>query len=192
MTANLPFFNRNQGNIDRAQKNARQTRIELSALERQVIYDVQDAISEFNASRLTVEKYKHFILPKQAQVLASAKRRLRRADVDFLFYLSARKDYFDVFRQYRDALVRHRRAQLDLNTAVGAAFFLETWNGMFILLERDGRVMGHRRRHAKRIKAERVPAFEGLERREVLSVTPMLAQEGLRAQASKREHSMPS
>lgn len=123
VTANLPLFNRNQGNIDRAVKNAKQTRIELTAIERQVVYDVQDAISEFKASRLTVDKYKNNILPTQAQILASAKRRLAGSEVDFIFYLTARKDYFDVFRQYRDALVRHRRAQLNLNTAVGVRIF---------------------------------------------------------------------
>ena len=35
-------------------------------------------------------------------------------------YLEAQKDYNDVVRQYRDALVRHRRSMLDMNTAVGA------------------------------------------------------------------------
>ena len=36
-----------------------------------------------------------------------------------LDYLDAQQDFNEVVRQYRDALVRHRRAILDLNTAVG-------------------------------------------------------------------------
>ncbi len=36
-----------------------------------------------------------------------------------LEYLAAQLDFNDKVRSYRDALVRHRRAILDLNTAVG-------------------------------------------------------------------------
>ena len=35
-------------------------------------------------------------------------------------YLEAQQDFNDVVKQYRDALVRHRNAMLDLNTAVGS------------------------------------------------------------------------
>ena len=38
-------------------------------------------------------------------------------------YLEAQQDFNDVVRQYRDALIRHRRAMLDLNTAVGERIF---------------------------------------------------------------------
>ncbi len=33
-------------------------------------------------------------------------------------YLNAQREYSEVVRQYRDALVRHRRAALRLNTVV--------------------------------------------------------------------------
>ncbi len=36
-----------------------------------------------------------------------------------LEFLSAQKDFNDRVKDYRDSVVRHRRAMLDLNTAVG-------------------------------------------------------------------------
>ena len=38
---------------------------------------------------------------------------------DELTFLTAERDYDQVVRLYRDTLVRHRRAMLKLNTAVG-------------------------------------------------------------------------
>ena len=40
-------------------------------------------------------------------------------ETSVLDYLEAQLAFNEVVRQYRDALVRHRRAILDLNTAVG-------------------------------------------------------------------------
>jgi cobalt-zinc-cadmium efflux system outer membrane protein len=34
-------------------------------------------------------------------------------------YYSAERDYNEIVRQYRDALLRHRRSMLRLNTSVG-------------------------------------------------------------------------
>ena len=39
---------------------------------------------------------------------------------DELAFLTAERDYDQIVRQYRDALVRHRLAMLRLNTAVGS------------------------------------------------------------------------
>ena len=53
-------------------------------------------------------------------VLDTADRRFRNGLTSVGEYLEARKDYNEVVQKYRDALVRHRRSMLDLNTAVGA------------------------------------------------------------------------
>ena len=63
LTFALPIFNRNQGNIARAESNVSQTKLELSALERRALAEVTQS--------------------------------------------------------HREAVIRHRRAMLELNTAVG-------------------------------------------------------------------------
>jgi len=42
-----------------------------------------------------------------------------KGETSVLDYLEAQLAFNEVVKQYRDALVRHRRAILDLNTAVG-------------------------------------------------------------------------
>jgi cobalt-zinc-cadmium efflux system outer membrane protein len=59
------------------------------------------------------------VIPAARRVRDSAFRRLQGGETSAIEYLDAQKDYNEVVRQYRDVLVRHRRAMLDLNTAVG-------------------------------------------------------------------------
>ena len=118
VTASVPLYNRNQGNIQRARINVTQTQIQAASVERNVISDVLNAIREYQQSRLSVIEMKKEILPASKAVLEAAFRRWQGGETSALEYLDAQQDYNDVVRQYRDALVRFRNAMLDLNTAV--------------------------------------------------------------------------
>lgn len=120
VTASLPIYNRNQGNVRKAELNVQQTRTELSALERQVTDEVDEAILEFQLSREAMLELEREVLPASERVKRFAKSRLDSGQTSVIQYLEAQKDYNEVVRLYRDALVRHRRSMLDLNTAVGA------------------------------------------------------------------------
>lgn len=119
VTASLPIYNRNQGNVRKAQLNVQQTRTELAALERQVTDEVDEAILEFQLSREAMLELEREVLPAAERVKGFAKRRLDSGQTSVIQYLEAQKDYNEVVRLFRDALVRHRRSMLDLNTAVG-------------------------------------------------------------------------
>lgn len=115
----LPLYNRNQGNISRAQTNVAQTRIELAGAERHVANEVQKAAAEYAATRNVVKRYDREILAT-AQELRDEKHRLfTRGEEGLSAYLEAQKEYNEVVRQYLETLVRHRRNMLRLNTAVG-------------------------------------------------------------------------
>jgi outer membrane protein, heavy metal efflux system len=118
VTASVPLYNRNQGNIQRAKINVTQTQIQAASVERNVISDVLNAIREYQQSRLSVIEMKKEILPASKAVLEAAFRRWQGGETSALEYLDAQQDYNEVVRQYRDALVRFRNAMLDLNTAV--------------------------------------------------------------------------
>ena len=53
------------------------------------------------------------------KVRDAAYKRFTGGQTSALEYLAAQQDFNDQVRAYRDALVRHRQAILDLNTAVG-------------------------------------------------------------------------
>jgi cobalt-zinc-cadmium efflux system outer membrane protein len=119
VTAPLPVFNRNQGNIARAKLNVSQTRSGLAALERRVIAEVFRADQEYDATRASVEEMERELLPAARRVLDNARRDYLAGRVALLDFLSAQHGYNDTVRQYRDHLARHRRSMLDLNTALG-------------------------------------------------------------------------
>lgn len=118
VTVPLPIYNRNQGNIERAKVNVRQTQTEVAAIERAAIRDVQAAEREYLTARRAVDRIEAEILPKARSLLVEAEK-LYPGEVTVLEYLGAIQDYNDNARNYLDALVRLRRAMLDVNTAVG-------------------------------------------------------------------------
>ena len=118
-TVALPVFNRNQGNLKRTELNAEQSQFELANIEKQVVYDVEEAVREYELSRESVIEYRKQILPASKSVRDTAFDLWKGGESNAITYLEAQQEYNDVVRQYRDALVRHRRAALDLNTAVG-------------------------------------------------------------------------
>ncbi len=118
-TVPLPVFNRNQGNIRRAEINVSQTRTELAALEQQVIGEVERA-SRINAvTRASVERLERDLLPAGRQLLDNSGVLFQSGEADVLTYLNAQREYNEVVRQYRDTSVRYRRSSLELNTVVG-------------------------------------------------------------------------
>lgn len=119
VTASVPLYNRNQGNVRRAKINVSQTQLQAASLERTVIGDVLNTVREYQHSRLSVIEMKKEILPASKVVLDAAFRRWQGGETSALEYLDAQQSYNNVVRQYRDALVRYRNACLDLNTAVG-------------------------------------------------------------------------
>ncbi len=115
----MPLYNRNQGNITRAKINMNQTSTQAASLQRTVISDVLDATQELDQSLLSVREFRNEILPANQQMLLNARTLYTKGETSVLDYLQAQLAYNEVVKQYRDALVRHRRAILDLNTAVG-------------------------------------------------------------------------
>ena len=118
LTVPLPIYNRNQGNIERSKLNVGQTQTELAAEVRQTIQDVQTAEREYQTARQSVDRLENEILPDSKTLLSEAER-LYPSELPVLEYLAAIRDYNDNARSYLEALVRLRRAMLELNTAVG-------------------------------------------------------------------------
>jgi len=115
----VPLFNRNQGNIRRAEHNVMQTQIELSGLERQVLSDVERAYLEYSSTHASVQRLQRGILPRAKRLRDQKYGLYTQGQENIVTYLNAQRDYNEVVRQFRDTLIRHRRSMLRLNTAVG-------------------------------------------------------------------------
>ena len=119
LTFALPVFNRNQGNIARAESNATQTRLELSSLERRVAAEVRLADREYRRSAEALEQVERDVIPRATALVQRKTAEFTTGRItadDFQDHLDT---LAEVTQSLRDALLRHRRAMLDLNTAVG-------------------------------------------------------------------------
>ncbi|MEI6240695.1 MAG: TolC family protein [Planctomycetia bacterium] len=119
VTFALPIYNRNQGNIARSESNASQTKLELAALERRLIAEVRLAEREFRRSREALEQMETAVLPRLAATLKRKTEQFAAGQITADDYEGHLDDAAEVAQSHRDALVRHRRATLDVNTAVG-------------------------------------------------------------------------
>jgi cobalt-zinc-cadmium efflux system outer membrane protein len=117
--ATVPLYDRNQGLIRRAELNIQQTQMEMRALVRRIESEVDRAAREYAASRAAVERWERVILPRSVRIRDAERRRFESKDASALDFLNAQRAYNDDVRAYRDAVIRHRRSMLGLNTAVG-------------------------------------------------------------------------
>ena len=123
VTVPLPVYDRNQGNIAKAQHTVAQTRLQAADLERQVAAQVRRAERALAVTESSVRRLEGEILVDAGDALKTSYDLYRSGEKDLISYLQAQRDYNDVARQYRDALVRYRRAALRLNTVVGQRIF---------------------------------------------------------------------
>jgi len=119
VTFPLPIYNRNQGNIARAQSNIHQTTTELAALERRVVSEVRLAEREYRSSRLALERVEKTTLPNARRAFERNSREFAAGKISADDYLGHLDDEAEAASSFREALIRHRRSMLDLNTAVG-------------------------------------------------------------------------
>jgi outer membrane protein, heavy metal efflux system len=118
VTVPLPLYNRNQGNIQRARINIFQSQVELAEREQQVANEVRQSEREYALTRAAVQRIEHKLIPAVTRLRDDVYRLYIQGEEEAIVFLNAQREFNEASRQYRDMLVRHRRAMLRLNTAV--------------------------------------------------------------------------
>jgi cobalt-zinc-cadmium efflux system outer membrane protein len=119
ITAPLPVYNRNQGNIERAKINVYQTEVQLALQERRVETEVFQALKEYQVSGQIARHIKEQIMPALETAYRDRLRLFQEGEVTKFVFLDSQRKYNDMAKAYLDAAVRHRRSMLNLNTVVG-------------------------------------------------------------------------
>ncbi len=119
ITVPLPLYNRNQGNIERARINIDQTRVQLAALERSVTTQVQQAVNEYRVSQQIVRRIRGQVDPVLRRFVQARASLFQEGEKTVFEFRDAERRYHDHVRVYQDWAARHRKAMLQLNTAVG-------------------------------------------------------------------------
>jgi cobalt-zinc-cadmium efflux system outer membrane protein len=118
-SAPLPIFNRNQGEIARAQVQQQQVRTKVQALEQDIVNEVANAYAEYAASRDIVDTIETQMLAGADDVRTTTEYSYRRGEASFIELLDAVRAYNDTMHSYNEARAAYARSLYTLDSIAG-------------------------------------------------------------------------
>ena len=109
VSAPIPVFNRNQGEIARAQRESLQALARIEALRAQIENEVQVAYDQYASSRSQVDRIERDMLQQAKDVRDTTEYSYRRGEASFVEFLDAQRAYNDTMQSYNDARADHAR-----------------------------------------------------------------------------------
>jgi outer membrane protein, heavy metal efflux system len=106
----MPIFNRNQGNIRRAEAELMVAQNEVQRIQLELQQRLATVFEQYTTARYKVEKYSRDILPSAQESLDLANKGYRQDEYNYLFLLTAQRTYFQANLIYLDALRELRSA----------------------------------------------------------------------------------
>jgi len=106
----LPIFNRNQGNIHRAQAELAAARADVQRVHLDLQQRLAAVFEQYTTARYQVEKYSRDILPNARASLDLATKGYQQGEYNYLFLLTAQRTYFHTNLVYLDSLRELRAA----------------------------------------------------------------------------------
>lgn len=116
----VPLFNRNQGEITRAQQALLQSQARTRAQRATVENDVDLALLEYQTARTSLEKIEASMLGKARDVRSISEYSYKRGDISFVDFLDAVRAYNDTMQSYNDARAEYARSLYGLDAATGS------------------------------------------------------------------------
>jgi outer membrane protein, heavy metal efflux system len=118
-SAPLPVFNRNQGEIARAQREQEQLRSRLRAAEAQVRAEVRDAFVGYTTARDLLETFEKSMLAEARDVRDTTEYSYRRGEASFVELLDAQRAFNDTVQGYHEARAEFARSLYQIDSATG-------------------------------------------------------------------------
>jgi cobalt-zinc-cadmium efflux system outer membrane protein len=118
-SAPLPVFNRNQGEIARAEAESDKATRSVSALETGLASEVSSAYEAFDASRQLLIEIERDLLTPTTEARAGTTYMYQAGATSLLDVLDAQRAYNDTMDTYYSAQAAYRRAQATLTLVVG-------------------------------------------------------------------------
>jgi outer membrane protein, heavy metal efflux system len=106
----LPVFNRNQGNIRKAQAELTASRAEVRRVELELQQQLAAAFEQYDNARSQVEKYASQILPNAQSSLDLVTAGYRQGEFNYITLLTSQRTFFQVNLAYVDAIRELRSA----------------------------------------------------------------------------------
>jgi len=117
----LPFFNRNQGEIARAQLEEKQAAARIAAYEAQVKNEVDAAYESYTAARDVVSTIEDQMLTRARDVRTTTEYSYRRGEASFVEFLDAVRAFNDTMQSYNAARADYARSLYTLDASAGGS-----------------------------------------------------------------------
>jgi cobalt-zinc-cadmium efflux system outer membrane protein len=117
----LPLFNRNQGEIERAQREQEQIAAKIRALEANIENDVQNAYQQFTTAQALLQRIEREMLTQSRDVRQTMEYSYRRGQSSFVEFLDAQRAFNDTRQSYNNAQAEYARSLYLLDAVAGKA-----------------------------------------------------------------------
>jgi len=121
LQAPLPLFNRNQGEIERARQEARQTEARIRALEAGIETEVRNAWTQYTTSRDLLDSVEHGLLEQAKDVRDTMEYSYRRGEASLVEFLDAQRAFKDARQSHNDARADYARSLYTIESTSGTA-----------------------------------------------------------------------
>ena len=104
LTASIPVFDRNRGNILQAEAAHRKSRLAIASMRAQIRADVLTVVRSVETSRARLEVYEHGLLSDAKESLEISRHAYQEGRGSLLDYLDAEASHREIESEYRSAL----------------------------------------------------------------------------------------
>jgi cobalt-zinc-cadmium efflux system outer membrane protein len=119
ITAGVPIFYRQEGEIAQAKATWKQDFDENDQLRWQIASDIVTAYESVAVTRANIVKFQKQLIPAAAQVAALARRGYEVGKTDLANAILAKQQYQQILSSYFDAVVNYQNAWADLEKSIG-------------------------------------------------------------------------
>lgn len=109
LSAPIPLWNRNQGEIARAQREREQLETRVRAMQAQIGNEAQTAYEQYSTSRFLVDRIEQDMLAQALQVRDTTEYSYLRGEASFVEFLDAERALNDTVQSYNDARADYAR-----------------------------------------------------------------------------------
>jgi len=119
VTTELPFFERNQGEIARATRETHQSELRTRALESNITTEVENTWQNYMTAKNLLERIHGTLLSEARSGQRITGCRDRRGEASLLEFLDAQRAYNDAMQSYNDARADHMKNLYLMDAVIG-------------------------------------------------------------------------
>jgi cobalt-zinc-cadmium efflux system outer membrane protein len=109
-SAPLPVFNRNQGEIARAEREIQQAKAQILALEARIDSEIASAWQQYTTSRELLEDIEERMVAKARDVRNTTEYSYRRGEASLVEFLDAQRAFNEIMQSYNEARANYAKS----------------------------------------------------------------------------------